>query len=724
MRSFKKALALSASFITPFCVLADEAGSSSGPIDNIVVTSSRVDMLGSADTASQGSITKEEIDLRPVYRVGQLLETMPGLVVTIHSGEGKANQYLLRGENLDHGVDLAGFVDDMPVNRPTNTHGQGYSDLNFIIPQLLNGLDYTKGPYYASVGDFGAVGSIHMKFTDDLPDQVQASAGTVGDQDLFGGGTYHFDDGSKLIGAADVSHLDGPWDTSQNFRKVNGFTRYVSGTPNDGYSITGLYYQANGNLTTDQPLRAIKDGVISAFGSLDPSDGSQSQRWSLDGHYAYAGDGWSFKSNAFYIHSKMILWNDFTHLLDDPIHGDQEQQTENRDVFGGGASLLKETRIGSVESEWTIGVQDRYDSEYIDRRHTDRRAVLSYCNDGDGDYNMGLYACSADTVTINDVAPYAENTTHWLSWLRTTIGFREDHQSATDRSLIAGQGILVKPGQTLDVSEWLPQPKGSIAFGPWYDSEFYISGGTGFHSDDVRGVTGTVPLEGIPGIAGATPLMAKIHTEEIGFRTTPAATLTIQFAAFREDASSELEYDADAGEDSATAPSRRQGFELSAQYHPLPWLELNTDIAATRARYFKSGGVLVDNYGITGGLYVANAPDFIGSFGILVDNLGPWYGGLEERILGPYPLTDGPASPGSDGYKETNIDIGYKLTDKIKLQAAVYNLFNTHAWAAEYYYDTNINAAEAAKYGNTGVGDYQVHPLEPITARLTATMLF
>ena len=193
MRIFQKALALSAGFAVPLCALADESADQK-PIENVVVTSSRVEMLGNADTASQGSVTKEEIDLRPIYRVGQLLEAMPGLVVTIHSGEGKANQFLLRGENLDHGVDLAGFVDDMPVNRPTNTHGQGYSDLNFIMPQVLNGLDYTKGPYYASIGDFGAVGSIHMKFADDLPDQAQASVGTVGDQDLFGGGTYHFDD--------------------------------------------------------------------------------------------------------------------------------------------------------------------------------------------------------------------------------------------------------------------------------------------------------------------------------------------------------------------------------------------------------------------------------------------------------------------------------------------------------------------------------------------------
>ncbi|MEI9983435.1 MAG: Plug domain-containing protein [Aliidongia sp.] len=148
-------------------------------VENITVTASREDQIGIAETASQGSVTQEELDLRPVYRVGQLLESVPGLVVTVHSGEAKAYQYLLRGVNLDHGIDFANFLDDMPVNRPSNAHGQGYSDLNFAIPQLLAGVDYTKGPYFAGLGDFGSVGSEHMRLLDDLPDQLSVSAGTL-----------------------------------------------------------------------------------------------------------------------------------------------------------------------------------------------------------------------------------------------------------------------------------------------------------------------------------------------------------------------------------------------------------------------------------------------------------------------------------------------------------------------------------------------------------------
>src|SRR5665213_2257889 len=193
---------------------------SSQEVSEVVVTASRLNLLGRAETASQGSVTQKEVELRPIARIGQLYETIPGLVVTIHSGEGKANQYLLRGFNLDHGTDFASFVDGMPVNRPSNTHGQGYSDHNFLIPQVVNGIDYTKGPYYAAIGDFGAVGSAHVRLIDDLPNQVSGSIGTFGDEQAFAGGTHHFDQDNRLWAALDLGHTDGPWDPPEDFRKV------------------------------------------------------------------------------------------------------------------------------------------------------------------------------------------------------------------------------------------------------------------------------------------------------------------------------------------------------------------------------------------------------------------------------------------------------------------------------------------------------------------------
>jgi hypothetical protein len=694
------------------------ADPSSAPTEDITVTASRADLIGIAETASQGSITEEELELRPVYRVGQLLEAVPGLEVTVHSGEGKANQYLLRGVNLDHGIDFANFIDDMPINRPSNAHGQGYSDLNFVLPPLLAGLDYTKGPYYAGIGDFGAVGSEHMRLLDDLPDQISATLGTLGAAEAFGGGTLHFDDGGKLLGAIDVDHLDGPYTSPDNFRKIAVATRYSQGDDADGYSVTAMYFKGQGRNSTDVPQRAIQDGMIGLFGTLDPTDGNESARLSLSGHYGVTGDGWTLETNLYAIHSTQVLWNNFTHFLFDPVNGDQEQQDETRDTFGGGIAYTRDLTLGGIESDTVFGLQERYDNEYVDRRHTKARVVLDYCNDGNGDFSVGERACTADLITLNDTAPYISNTTRWLSWLRTVAGVREDLASGTDRSVLASNPF------TGGAQEYLFQPKGSIAFGPWFNTEFYVSAGKGFHSDDIRGVLGSVPVEGTPLAVGKVPLLARTYGEEFGIRNASIPDLQMQLALFRQDYSSEEIYDQDMGMDQATAPSRREGVEFSAQYHPLSWLELNTDLAATHARYFENATTLANVFGITGGTFIENAPDYTASFGALVDNAGPWYGGLEQRILGSQPLTNGPSSPRWRGYSETNGDIGYKIADGVKLQLSIYNLFDQKANAAEFFYATAITPAEVAKFGTTGVSDFQVHPLEPLSGRLTLTVVF
>ena len=679
-------------------------------IERIVVTASRLDLTGRASTASQGSVTKKELQLRPVYRVGQLLETVPGLVVSIHSGEGKAPQFLARGFNLDHGTDLANFVDDLPLNRPTNTHGQGYSDLNFLIPETFEGLDYTKGPYYAAIGDFGAVVSEHIRLANDLPDQVIASAGTVGDERLAATGTLHLPNGDRLSAAADISHLDGPFDPPNNFRKGDFTVRYAHGTAADGFDLTGMYYKGQGRFTTDQPERAIDEGLIGRFGTLDPTDGQFSERESLSGHYAKAGDDWTLVVGGYGIHSLQVLWNNFTHDLFDTVNGDQEQQDEDRTTVGGAATLSYRADLAGIENDFVVGVQGRHDDVFNDKRHTRQRVVLDYCENGSGFYSVGQTACNSDSVQLGDTGVFAEATTHWVPWLRTVLGVREEFYNATDRSLLTGfKGV---GAQTLF------QPKGSLILGPWRGTEFYLSAGRGFHSDDARGVFQTLPLEGIPGVSHRTPLLAKADGEEIGMRTSPLRNLHIQAALFEIEFSSELVYDQDMGMDQANAPSKRRGVEVSAQYRPLPWIEINTDLAATKAR-FRTGDPA--SYGLNG-LYVAEAPNFIGSFGVLVDNAGPWYGGLQLRILGSYPLNPDNAVRGK-GYDEVNVDVGYVVSPRTKLQLSIYNLFDQKADAFDYDYVTRLPGEPLGGITDER-RDLQVHPLEPISARLTLTQAF
>jgi outer membrane receptor protein involved in Fe transport len=705
-------------------------------VSEIVVTASRLNLLGVAQTASQGVVTKEELELRPIYRVGQLYESVPGLVVTVHSGESKANQYQLRGYDLDHGTDFASFVDDMPVNRGTNAHGQGYSDQNFLMPEMVESLDYTKGPYYANVGDFGAVGSAHVHLTDDLPGQIVASAGTLGDEELFVGGTYHLGPEDRVWAALDVGHLDGPWDPPSNFNKVNAAVRFSHGTDADGYSLTGMFYRSAGRLETDQSVYAVAEGLIGRYGVLDPTDHGLSYRASLSGHYGATGENWAFSANAYLIDSTMTLFNNFTHFLLDPVNGDQEEQNESRVVLGEDAAVTSDAAPLGIPTATTFGLQERYDDIFVDRRHTLHGSIiLDYCEvpavpggiptlpppppdtppgaSSDGGNGQAYAAvggyCNADRVGLSDLGAYVENTTHWTGWLRTVLGFREEYFYAHDHSLTTG--FVGSASQTL------PQFKGSIVFGPWLQSELYLSAGQGFHSNDVRGVFGTVGLEGLTPTAGPTPLLAPTTGEEVGLRTNIVPRLQVQFALFQEDFSSELAFDEDQGQDQPTAPSRRQGVEISAEYRPLPWIELNTDLSFTRARYQGSLSELENVFQLEGN-FITNAPSFIGSAGVLIDHLGPWFGSLQWRALGPYPVVDGSQYPQDRGYSEFNLEAGYKVSRGLTLQLGVYNLLNTKANAAAFDYESRLAPTSEPVTG------LQVHPLEPISARFTVTANF
>ncbi len=712
------------------------------PTSEVVVTASRLDRLGAAVTASQGTVTREEIELRPIYRIGQLYETIPGLMVTVHSGESKANQYELRGFDVDHGTDFASFVDGMPVNRGTNAHGQGYSDQNFLMPEIVGSLDYTKGPYYADLGDFGAVGSARVRLTDDLQNQVSASAGTLGDYEGFVGGTYHLGPDDRIWAALDLGDMDGPWNPPSNFHKVDAAVRYSHGTDANGFSLTGLYYKSAGRLATDQSATAVQEGLIGRYGVLDPTDHGRSERASLSGHYGATGDGWALSSNVYAIHSSMTLVNDFTHYLLDPVNGDQEQQDETRNVFGGDVALTLSRVLFGIRTETVVGLQDRHDNVYVDRRHTlQGRITLDYCevpavpggipslpaapadtpadalNDGGNGqaYAAVGLACNADRVALGDFAAFGQTTTYWTPWLRTVVGFREEDFHARDHSLTTGFR-----GST---SQALPQPKGSLILGPWLQSELYVSAGRGFHSNDVRGVFGTVGLEGLAPTAGPTPLLAPTTGEEVGLRTNLIPKVSVQLALFQEDFSSELAFDEDQGQDQPTAPSRRQGVEVSAQYRPFRWIEFNTDLAFSKARYRGSLGALQTIYGLDG-RFIGLAPSFIGSAGVLIDNLGPWFGSLQWRALGAYPVSDGDQYPQDKGYSEVNLDVGYRLNARTKLQMSLFNLLNTRANAAAFDYASQLLPGVSAQALASQVTGLQVHPLEPISARFAVTMTF
>ena len=648
--------------------------------EQVTVTAPRFELLGTATTSSQGIILKEELLELPAYRAGQLLETVPGLVVTVHSGEGKANQYLLRGFNLDHGTDLATSIDAMPVNMRTHAHGQGYTDLNFFIPELATGINYTKGPYFAAEGDFSSVAAVHIGYLDEIPDQASATGGSFSYERLFGAATRDFMQG-RVLGALELVHYDGPWTHPDDLRKVNAVLRYSEGEAREGFSLTSMYYRGLWNATTDQPERAMEPAYmaslglqpISRFGTLDPSDAGQSQRMSLSGNYSHGTLGYHVDANAFVINSNLTLWNDFTHFLDDPIHGDQHAQNDVRMIYGGAVSYTQYGMLLGANSETVIGVQARYDDIHVNKVHTEDRVPLSVDFD--------------DRVQESSAGTYVQLTDYWTDWFRSVLGVREDYFDATDRGSNTG-----------NANATMFQPKGSLIFTPFDNWEFYLSAGRGFHSNDVRGI-----------FNGGGNFLSASRGAEIGVRTTPFTGLTATVTLFQMQFKSELTYDPDIGQTSAGRPSKRTGLEVNLTYNPFDWLEFYGSIAMTHARYTDFDPA---------GQFIPDAPAVIGNFGLYVRDAGPWFGALEFRYLGQHPLV-ADDSIKSAGDQEWNMNIGYDFGDGLKTQLGIFNVLDSKDNAAEYYYTDRLPGEPA-----DGVPDLHIHPLEPRAFRVTVSKSF
>lgn len=716
----------------PVAAVAAAAASSDPILPEVTITAQTELPPQTVQTASEGEVTDEQLKLLPVYRPGQLLETVPGLIVTLHSGEGKANQYLLRGYNLDHGTDLETYVDGMAINEPTHAHGQGYSDLNFLIPELVDGLSYTKGPYYADVGDFGAVGSIHVSYRNLIPDQAQVTAGEFGFQRLFSAGSQAMADG-HLLEALEIQHYGSPFATPDDARKEAGVLRYSAGDDHDGYSLTGMAYHQLWTNTTDIPIRAITDGLVAnRFGSLDPSDGGRAWRSSLSFDDRVSLGNGRLVSSVFAIDNQLHLWNDFTHYLIDPALGDQEEQYENRRTMGARADFTAPVRLLGLDTRIAAGMLLRDDILHVGRNASEDRIPLpledspaSYTND--------------DMVRMFATAAYLQATTRWTTRLRSVLGVREDYQHGTDDDFLAALHETAGYSNGGTVRQALTQPKGSLIYTVNDSLELYLSAGRGFHSADLRGVNqdGHADL-GLP----HTPLLARQEGQEIGIRAKPASRLAMTVAVYNLWQQSETIINPDVGEDSAGPPSRRYGAELSLTYRMSRWLKFYGSISGNHSRFTRP---FDDGTGHVGD-YITDAPKVTGLLTFEVSGLGRWSGGLDYRYLGNYPLSSGPCNnaaavkdfpgfatscagaptaPGQvngRGFGEVNLDAHYALRGGWSASLAAYNLLDSHASAAQFWYVDRLQN-EVNTYPD-GRADIHEHPLEPLMVRITLAREF
>ena len=465
---------LSQFIITAFalpCAQADDIR----VLPEVEVVGSRYSLLGVADSANEGAVGQAQIGNRVVARTGEVLEVVPGLIVSQHSGEGKANQYFLRGFNLDHGLDFKLSLDGMPINQRSHAHGQGWADLNPIIPELISSIHYRKGPYYAAEGDFANAGSANIFYSDKI-DKGLASFG------LGQNGYYRtllanapkFHDGNLLY-ALELSHYNGPWDTPDNYRKYNGMLRYSEGTSANGFNLTAMAYSGKWNSTDQIPFKDYKEGLISRWGSMDTSSGANASRYSLSGEWRRADASGTWLAQAYVIQNFLDLYSNFEYAPDS-----QFNQRDSRVTSVLNVARSWDMKGMGKEATNTLGIQIQNDNIHNALQGTTRR-VSNNCTS----VNNVIDQCRTDHINQSSVGLYAENHVHWNDWFRTVAGLRGDYFRFNNLGLTSSIG----DNNTATVNDFITSPKLNVVFGPWSRTEYYYSIGNGYHSNDARGVT-------------------------------------------------------------------------------------------------------------------------------------------------------------------------------------------------------------------------------------------
>jgi hypothetical protein len=638
-------------------------------------------LIGIADAASQGAVSGKDLDTRPVLRPGDVLESVPGMVVSQHSGEGKANQYYLRGFNLDHGTDFATSVTGIPVNMPSHAHGQGYSDLNFVIPELISGVQYEKGPYLANQGDFATAGSAQIGYVDSLEKGIaRVSGGEDGyaralaadSRGLFGG---------SLLWGIEAARNDGPWVHPDGMRKSNGILRFSSQGPDDAFSVTAMGYSNRWNSTDQIPERAVASGLISRFGAIDPTDGGDTSRWSLSTDWQKRGLDSLLRLTAYAVDYRLSLFSNFTYDLEDPVHGDQFEQVDRRVVTGVNASQQWLSNWLGLETSNTLGIQVRNDNVAEDGLfHTQAREVLE--------------TVRLDHVTQTSLSAYFENSERWSEKVRTVAGVREDFY----RFRVASDN----PANSGTDHEALFSPKLSVVLGPWAATEFYANAGYGFHSNDARGATITEDPKTHEPAERVTPLVREKGVEA-GLRTVVVPRLQTTLSLWRLDSASELLFTGDAGTTEPSRPSRRTGVEFANHWSPLSGLVLDADLALSKARFTDPNPA---------GDRIPGAVESVLSAGISEDDVAGFFGSLRLRYFGPRPLVE------DNGVRSrpstlVSAQVGREVLPGARLALEVFNVFDANVSDVDYYYVSRLPGEPAS-----GVADIHSHPAGPRSARV------
>ena len=648
-------------------------------LDPLTIFGRADDMMGQAMAASQGRVAAAEIDSRPLLRRGEMLEVMPGLIVTQHSGGGKANQYFLRGYNLDHGTDLSLAAEGVPINLRTHGHGQGYADINFVIPELVRGITFRKGPFFTDVGDFSAAGAARLEFWDTLPHEfISVAWGENNHRRLVLGGTTGEASAGALTAAVELVQDDGPFLLPEDFARANVFLRHHRESEDHRLTVTATGYTAEWDSTDQIPARAIADGTLDRFGFVDPTDGGNSDRFSLTVAADWQHGDTETRFDAYALTYQLDLFSNFTYFLEDPINGDQFEQVDDRTILGG---TLSHAWTGG--SEWltqhTVGLQTQIDLiDEVGLHLTRERTRLS--------------TVRTDEVRETSVAAFWQGETAWSDRLRTIAGVRADaYWFDVTSDLAANSGTA---------RDTLVSPKFSAVYTAHAKHEFYAGAGLGFHSNDARGTTIAVdPVDGTP--TDPVDPLARSRGLELGWRSNALTGWITSIALLHIENDSELVFVGDAGGTEAAGASQRHGVEWTNFYQPKSWLSFEADLTLTQARFKDAPGAD----------YIPGAVDRTFAGSVRVGAREGWFGEARVRHFGPRVLTEDGTVEGKASTL-TNLRLGWRQANW-EIALDVLNLFDAADNDIEYYYGSRLPGEPAG-----GVEGVHLHPVEPRAVRL------
>ncbi|MBK9467016.1 MAG: TonB-dependent receptor [Gammaproteobacteria bacterium] len=671
---------------------ADPPGSG---LEEIVVSGRELNLVGEALSASHGVIGQAELQLRPILRTGELLEAVPGLVATQHSGTGKANQYFLRGFNLDHGTDFSTSYESMPVNMRTHGHGQGYTDLNFVIPELVQQIEYRKGTYYADVGDFSGAGAARITpFARLGHGQLEAGIGEDGYYRLLALDSIGARDGDWLY-ALELNRYDGPWtDIQEDVQKLNATLRRTWDTGDNRFSLMAMGYDNSWNSADQIPRRAVDSGLIDERGSIDTDLGGESSRYSLSGTWESA----HWNASLYAIRYDLDLWSNFTYELDDPVNGDQFQQVDERAVYGGELAYRLDGALIGARVHNTLGLQWRHDD--IDEVGLYRTVVR---------HEVGVIR--SDAVEQSSVALFWQNEIHWSDRLRSVVGARADRYDfsvdAPDAVNINGVALAGNGGTEDDAIASL---KGSLVRALGEHAEIYASAGQGFHSNDARGTTTRLDPSSGEAVDPVDPLVRSLGAE-IGARLFEAGKWNASISLWQLELDSELVFVGDAGTTEPSRESERKGAELTAYYHFGGAWTLDLEYAVADAQFTSA-----DPSDPALGDEVPGSIDRVFAAGLSARLGEGWFGSLRLRHFGPRALEES-GDVESDSSTVLNLRAGYEL-ERWRVTLDVLNLLDSDDHDIDYFYESQLRGESEP------VADLHYHVMEPRTLRLYAGYRF